>query len=132
MSEVRNAAVKSITAAMETEVGRKIIVSKMLAITEDNRILKRKVAEDRIAVHALNELTNRLIHILYSVRDHCQSSGMEIDEKTRRLVNSAELYRKEAFGAEMTVRLDGILNDDTGDDLLLEDLVGKQPKETQA
>lgn len=127
--ETRTAAVKSITSALETEVGRKIIASRMVTLSEDNRILKRKVAEDRIAVHALNELTRRLVDLIHSIKAHMDQNGYASDERTTMLVKSVQLYQGEAFGQEMVARIGNILGDTTGDDLLLEDLIGKQPKE---
>lgn len=127
--ETRTAAVKSITSALETEVGRKIIASRMVTLSEDNRTLKRKVAEDRIAVHALNELTRRLVDLIHSVKANMDENGYASDERTTALVKSVQMYQTETFGHEMVVRIGNILGDTTGDDLLLEDLIGKQPKE---
>jgi hypothetical protein len=42
------------------------------------------------------------------------------------------MYQLENLGEEMTVRIGAILNDTTGDDLLLFDLIGKQPEEGNA
>jgi hypothetical protein len=123
--EVQTAAVKSIAAAMETEVGRKIIASRMITLSADNRSLKRKVAEDRIAVHALNELAIRLTKLINGTKSHMDANGMVADEKLLSLVNSVKFYHTEAFGDEMSIRIASILGDNTGDDLLLEELIGK-------
>ena len=64
MTQQNEAAIKSINAAMETDVGRKIIIHKMISLTKHNRELRRKVAEDRIAVHALNTLSDLLFRAL--------------------------------------------------------------------
>jgi ubiquinone biosynthesis protein Coq4 len=130
--EAQTAAVKSINAAMETEVGRKILVSKMLSLSQENRTLKRKVAEDRIAVHALNEMSSRTITLMYAMRDHMTANGIPPDEKIKSITSSLRMYQLENLGEEMNVRIGSILNDTTGDDLLLEDLIGKQPTEGNA
>jgi ubiquinone biosynthesis protein Coq4 len=130
--EAQTAAVKSINAAMETEVGRKILVSKMLSLSQENRTLKRKVAEDRIAVHALNEVSRRTIDLMYAMRDHMAANGIAPDEKIKSITSSLRMYQLENLGEEMTVRIGSILNDTTGDDLLLFDLIGKQPEEGNA
>jgi hypothetical protein len=130
--EAQTAAVKSINAAMETEVGRKILVSKMLSLSQENRTLKRKVAEDRIAVHALNEVSRRTIDLMYAMRDHMAANGIAPDEKIKTITSSLQMYQLENLGEEMTVRIGAILNDTTGDDLLLFDLIGKQPEEGNA
>lgn len=129
MSDTKNAAIKSITAAMETETGRKIIVSKMLSLVEDNKRLRRKVAEDRIAVHSLNELTIMVTKILNHNYIVFQESDIPIDPKSSSLIKSLNAYRSENFGEEMVQRINDILNDTEGDDILLHDLIGNQPKE---
>ena len=129
MNNAHSNAVKSITAALETETGRKIIISKMLALTRDNRELRRKVAEDRIAVHALNNLSAMLGRLLESTISDFTKDGMQPSENVAKQVKRLNMYRLENFGNEMFDRIDAILGDTEGDDLLLMDLIGKQPED---
>lgn len=128
-TEAKNAAMKSINSAMETEVGRKILAAKILALTQDNRCLRRKVAEDRIAVHALNELVFMLTQLANHSSQLLTDNEIPTDPVSQRLIKTLLAYRNENFGLEMTTRIQSILEDREGDDLLLEDLIGKQPKE---
>lgn len=129
MSDIKNAATKSILAAMTTEAGRKIIAAKMLSLAEDNKRLKRKVCDDRIAVHALNELSSLLVRIINSNYAAFTESGVPMDEASKRNIRALTAYRKENFGYEMTTRIDSILADTEGDDMLLHDLIGNQPSD---
>ena len=129
MTQAKTAAMKSINAAMETEIGRKILASKILALTQDNRNLRRKVAEDRIAVHALNELSFMLTQLVNHSSQLLNDNEIPTDPVSQRLIKTLLAYRNENFGLEMSTRIHSILEDREGDDLLLEDLIGKQPKE---
>ena len=129
MTQAKTAAMKSINAAMETEIGRKILASKILALTQDNRNLRRKVAEDRIAVHALNELSFMLTQLVNHSSQLLNDNEIPTDPVSQRLIKTLLAYRNENFGNEMITRIQSILEDREGDDLLLEDLIGKQPKE---
>lgn len=129
MDNAQRNAVKSINAALETETGRRIIISKMIALTRDNRELRRKVAEDRIAVHALNNLSSLLARLTESAIGEFTKDGMQPSEDVARQINRLNMYRLENFGTEMFDRIDAILGDTEGDDLLLTDLIGKQPEE---
>ena len=122
-------AIKSISAAMDTEMGRKILTHKMISLTKDNRELRRKVAEDRIAVHALNTLSVMLVRILDAQIFENQNNGIQMSQDVIKRVKAMEAYRLENFGGEMISRIDSILDDTEGDDLLLADLIGKQPEE---
>ena len=122
-------AIKSISAAMDTETGRKILTHKMISLTKDNRELRRKVAEDRIAVHALNTLSVMLVRILDAQIFENQNNGIQMSQDVIKRVKAMEAYRLENFGGEMISRIDSILDDTEGDDLLLADLIGKQPEE---
>lgn len=128
MNDAHNNAVKSINAALETETGRKIITSKMLALTRDNRELRRKVAEDRIAVHALNHLAILLIRTLETASKDL-ANERDMSETMAKQIKQINMYRLENFGSEMFDRIDAILGDTEGDDLLLADLIGKQPED---
>lgn len=128
MNDAHNNAVKSINAALETETGRKIITSKMLALTRDNRELRRKVAEDRIAVHALNHLAVLLIRTLETASKDL-ANERDMSETMAKQIKQINMYRLENFGSEMFDRIDAILGDTEGDDLLLADLIGKQPED---
>lgn len=128
MNDAHNNAVKSINAALETETGRKIITSKMLALTRDNRELRRKVAEDRIAVHALNHLAVLLIRTLETASKDL-ANERDMSETMAKQIKQINMYRLENFGSEMLDRIDAILGDTEGDDLLLADLIGKQPED---
>lgn len=129
MTQQNEAAIKSITAAMDTETGRKILTHKMISLTKDNRELRRKVAEDRIAVHALNTLSVMLVRILDAQVLDSQNNGIPMSEAVLKRVKAMNAYRLENFGNEMIDRIDSILDDPEGDDLLLADLIGKQPEE---
>ena len=129
MNNAPSNAVKSITAALETETGRKIIISKMIALTRDNRELRRKVAEDRIAVHALNNLSAMLARLMDTTINDFTKDGMQPSESVAKQVKQLNMYRLENFGTEMFDRIDAILGDTEGDDLLLTDLIGKQPED---
>lgn len=128
MNDAQNNAVKSINAALETETGRKIITSKMIALTRDNRELRRKVAEDRIAVHALNHLAVLLIRTLETASKDL-ANERDMSETMAKQIKQINMYRLENFGSEMLDRIDAILGDTEGDDLLLADLIGKQPED---
>lgn len=128
MNDAHNNAVKSINAALETETGRKIITSKMIALTRDNRELRRKVAEDRIAVHALNHLAVLLIRTLETASKDL-ANERDMSETMAKQIKQINMYRLENFGSEMLDRIDAILGDTEGDDLLLADLIGKQPED---
>lgn len=129
MTQQNEAAIKSITAAMDTDTGRKILTHKMISLTKDNRDLRRKVAEDRIAVHALNTLSVMLVRILDAQVLDNQNNGMPMGEDVLKRIKAMNAYRLENFGNEMITRIDCILGDTEGDDLLLADLIGKQPEE---
>lgn len=127
-TEAKNAATKAINAAMETETGRKILTAKIISLTQDNRNLRRKVAEDRIAVHALNELSFMLTKLANHSSQLLNDNEIPIDPVSRRLIKTLFAYRNENFGIEMITRIQSILEDRDGDDLLLEDLIGKEMK----
>lgn len=127
-TEAKNAATKAINAAMETETGRKILTAKIISLTQDNRNLRRKVAEDRIAVHALNELSFMLTKLANHSSQILNDNEIPIDPVSRRLIKTLFAYRNENFGIEMITRIQSILEDRDGDDLLLEDLIGKEMK----
>jgi len=128
-NDIRNAAVKSINAAMETETGRKILSAKIISLMQENKSLKRSVADDRIAVHALNHLSTLLVRIVDSNYQVFKDNALPLDPESQKRITALQQYQLENFGVEMSTRIANILNDPTGDDLLLEDLIGKQPKE---
>jgi len=128
-NDIRNAAVKSINAAMETETGRKILTAKIISLMQENKSLKRSVADDRIAVHALNHLSTLLVRIVDSNYQVFKDNALPLDPESQKRITALQQYQLENFGVEMSTRIANILNDPTGDDLLLEDLIGKQPKE---
>ena len=130
-TESKNAVMKSINAAMQTEVGRKILAAKIIALTQDNRNLRRKVAEDRIAVHALNELSFMLTQLVNHSSQLLNDNEIPTDPVSQRLIKTLLAYRNENFGNEMITRIQSILEDREGDDLLLEDLIGKQTGEEE-
>lgn len=129
-NDIHSAATKSINAAMETEIGRKILAAKILALMQENKNLKRSVADDRIAVHALNHLSSLLVRIVDRNYTIFRENELPLDGESRKHMNALQHYQLENFGIEMTTRILNILNDTTGDDLLLEDLIGKQPQES--
>lgn len=129
-NDIHSAATKSINAAMETETGRKILAAKILSLMQENKNLKRSVADDRIAVHALNHLSSLLVRIVDRNYTVFRENELPLDGESMKHMNALQHYRLENFGIEMTTRILNILNDTTGDDLLLEDLIGKQPQES--
>ena len=129
-NDIHSAATKSINAAMETEIGRKILAAKILALMQENKNLKRSVADDRIAVHALNHLSSLLVRIVDRNYTIFRENELPLDGESMKHMNALQHYRLENFGIEMSTRILNILNDTTGDDLLLEDLIGKQPQES--
>lgn len=129
-NDIHSAATKSINAAMETEIGRKILAAKILALMQENKNLKRSVADDRIAVHALNHLSSLLVRIVDRNYTIFRENELPLDGESMKHMNALQHYRLENFGNVMTTRILNILNDTTGDDLLLEDLIGKQPQES--
>ena len=128
-NDTSNAAVKSINAAMETETGRKILTAKIISLMQENKTLKRSVADDRIAVHALNHLSTLLVRIVDSNYQVFKDNALPLYPESQKRITALQQYQLENFGVEMSTRIANILNDPTGDDLLLEDLIGKQPKE---
>lgn len=128
-NDIQSAAVKGIYAAMETETGRKILTAKIVSLMQENKTLKRSVADDRIAVHALNHLSTLLVRIVDSNYEVFKQNALPLDPESQKRITALQQYQLENFGIEMSTRIANILNDTTGDDLLLEDLIGKQPQE---
>jgi hypothetical protein len=128
-AETKNAAIKSISAAMETEVGRKILTAKILSLSSEHERLRRKVAEDRIAVHALNELSIILLQMLSNSYRVFNDNHIPADNESLRLSKVLNAFKCENYTNEMVTRIERILDDTEGDDILLRDLIGNQPKE---
>jgi len=116
----------TILKCMESEVGRKIIVSKILALNDENRRLKNKYNEARISVFSLNEISKILTKIIENNYSVYANAGIPMDPKSKSLNIQLTNFMKENFGETMMLRVEGILNDTDGDDLLLRDLIGKE------
>lgn len=129
MSEARNIAEKTIIDMCGSEVGKKMISAKILSLTTENTRLRRKVAEDRIAVHALNELSIILLQMASNNYRIFNDNRIPIDRESDRLAKMLSAFKCENYTDEMVKRIEKILDDTEGDDLLLRELIGNQPKE---
>lgn len=125
-STAKTVAETAILKCMESEVGRKIIVSKILALNDENRRLKNKYNEARISVFSLNEISKILTKIIENNYSVYANAGIPMDPKSKSLNIQLTNFMKENFGETMMLRVEGILNDTDGDDLLLRDLIGKE------
>lgn len=125
-STAKTVAETAILKCMESEVGRKIIVSKILALNDENRRLKNKYNEARISVFSLNEISKILSKIIENNYIVYQNANIPMDPKSKSLNLQLTNFMKENFGERMMLRVEGILNDTDGDDLLLRDLIGKE------
>jgi hypothetical protein len=131
MSNAQTTAETALHSAMQTDVGRKIVVSKVIALSKETHHLRRKVAEDRIAVHALNHLSILLIRLMDRDFRLFNEHKIPMDKTTLQIVREIEHFRMENFTQEMICRIEAILEDTEGDDILLRDLIGKQPEEVK-
>jgi hypothetical protein len=125
-STAKTVAETAILKCMESEVGRKIIVSKILALNDENRRLKNKYNEARISVFSLNEISKILSKIIENNYIVYQNANIPMDPKSKSLNLQLTNFMKENFGETMMLRVEGILNDTDGDDLLLRELIGKE------
>jgi hypothetical protein len=125
-STAKTVAETAILKCMESEVGKKIIVSKILALNDENRRLKNKYNEARISVFSLNEISKILSKIIENNYIVYQNANIPMDPKSKSLNLQLTNFMKENFGERMMLRVEGILNDTDGDDLLLRDLIGKE------
>jgi hypothetical protein len=126
-STAKTVAETAILKCMESEVGKKIIVSKILALNDENRRLKNKYNEARIAVFSLNEVSLILSKIIEHNYKIYADSGIPMDSTSKVLNNKLKNFTLENFGETMVIRIEEILHDTDGDDLLLRDLIGKEP-----
>lgn len=129
MSEAKTVAEKTIIGMCETEVGKKMIAAKMITLTSENLRLRRKVAENRIAVHALNELSIILLQMASNNYRVFNDNRIPVDRVSDRLAKMLSAFKCENYTDEMVKRIEKILDDTEGDDLLLRELIGNQPKE---
>jgi hypothetical protein len=125
-STAKTVAETAILKCMESEVGKKIIVSKILALNDENRRLKNKYNEARISVFSLNEISKILSKIIENNYIVYQNANIPMDPKSKSLNLQLTNFMKENFGERMMLRVEGILNDTDGDDLLLRELIGKE------
>jgi hypothetical protein len=125
-STAKTVAETAILKCMESEVGKKIIVSKILALNDENRRLKNKYNEARISVFSLNEISKILSKIIENNYIVYQNANIPMDPKSKSLNLQLTNFMKENFGETMMLRVEGILNDTDGDDLLLRELIGKE------
>lgn len=107
---------------IDTPVGRKILASKLKSLTVENRRLKRKVADTRIAVHTLNTMSCLLLKIAHSESDTMTRERVLMSMETLKNYEELRRFKVENYGEEMMSRIDRILADTEGDDLLLADL----------
>lgn len=113
-------------ALIDTPVGRKIMLARLRSLAQDNARLKRKVAESRIAVHALNEFSVHLVDILQGACDLLNASGIPMDRKSKNRFKRMKAFQIENYTDEMVDRIEGILNDNEGEEILMSDLVGEE------
>lgn len=107
---------------IDTPVGRKIIAAKLKSLTVENRRLKRKVAETRIAVHTLNNMSHLLLNIAKSENATLTSQRIQMSTESVKNYKALDHFKVENYGDEMVLRINRILSDTEGDDLLLADL----------
>lgn len=107
---------------INTPVGRKILVSKLKSLTAENRRLKRKVADTRIAVHTLNNMAHLLLKIAKSENATLNSERIQMSTESVKNYKALDHFKVENYGDEMVLRINRILSDTEGDDLLLADL----------
>jgi hypothetical protein len=126
LDNARSVAEDTINRTMQSEVGRKIITSKLIALTQENVRLKRKVADDRIAVFTLNALSRILVRKIENNHRLLNQHNIQMDDISIRLSRELENFTRENYGNEMMNRVERILKDTEGDDVLLRDLIGKE------
>lgn len=107
---------------INTPVGRKILASKLKSLTAENRRLKRKVADTRIAVHTLNNMAHLLLKIAKSENATLNSERIQMSTESVKNYKALDHFKVENYGDEMVLRINRILSDTEGDDLLLADL----------
>lgn len=107
---------------INTPVGRKILANKLKNLAVENRRLKRKVAETRIAVHTLNTMARLLLKIAQSESDTMTKERVLMSMETLKNYKELDRFKIENYGDEMVLRINRILSDTEGDDLLLADL----------
>jgi predicted KAP-like P-loop ATPase len=107
---------------INTPVGRKILANKLKNLTAENRRLKYKIADTRIAVHTLNNMAHLLLRIAQSESDTLTKARILMSRETLKTYKELNLYKIENCGEEMMQRISNILLDTEGDDLLLADL----------
>lgn len=107
---------------IDTPVGRKILAAKLKSLTVENRRLKRKVADNRIAVHTLNTMSRLLLKIAQSESDTMTRERVLMSMETLKNYKELDRFKIENYGDEMVLRINRILSDTEGDDLLLADL----------
>lgn len=122
----KTVAENTIRKCLDSEVGRKIIISKMLCLTEENTRMKRKVANTRIAVFTLNELSRILTRMLDHNYSIMRENQVPFDKASQKHVTSLTRFTTENYGEEMISRIQTILNDTEGDEILLRDLLGDE------
>lgn len=130
--KIRSVAEDTITRTMNTEIGRKIITSKLIALTQENARLKRKTAEGRIAVFTLNALSRILVRKIENNHRLLNQHSVPMDDVSIRLSRELENFTCENYGNEMILRVEKILQDTEGDDVLLRDLIGKEAETNNA
>jgi hypothetical protein len=132
LDNARSVAEDTINRTMQSEVGRKIIASKLIAMTQENARLKRKTAEGRIAVFTLNALSRILVRKIENNHRLLNQHSVPMDDVSIRLSRELENFTCENYGNEMILRVEKILQDTEGDDVLLRDLIGKEAETNNA
>lgn len=111
-------------------VSQKITEARIKSLMQENRELKRKVANNRIAVCTLNEIALMYTDFL------CLTIGLLSDNQipqtpdVKRMITKIRNYANENYGMEMENRILSIINDSTGDDVLLDDLFNPPQEKT--
>lgn len=113
-------------------VAQKITAARIKALTEENRELKRKVADNRIAVRTLNEIAVMYTDFLMITVGLLADNNIPQTPEAAAMISRIRNYAKENYGARMEHRIAAILDDTTGDEVLFEDLFNPPEGDTHA
>lgn len=107
---------------MNDSIATKIANARIKSLAGENRELKRKFGNARIALNCLNNEVmvygDLLVIALRLLEEHNVPQTPDAIVAINRLQN----FAIEQDGSRMTERIDAILKDETGDDVLLDDL----------
>jgi hypothetical protein len=115
---------QSVNMLSETETGRTILTSKILALTEENMRLKHKVADSRIAVHALNELAILALRMVDQSILDIRQNHIKPSDRLIQLSRSLKCFQTENSTPVMEKRICGILDDRECEDFMRREIIG--------